>query len=281
MRILVTGGAGFIGSHLMKLLSDDDFEIVSLDDYSSGTKKNEHSNCTYIEGDISEVSKCGKFDIIFHLAALSRIQPSFNNPEETYRVNTTGTQQVLEWARLTNAKVVYAGSSSKWHNPYQSPYAGCKYMGEEICKMYRETYGMNIQIARFYNVYGPGEILDGDWAAVIGIWRSQIRDGSKLTIVGDGEQRRDFTHVMDIVAALERIGFVDNKHQDAWELGSGVSYSINEVYEMFSDRFPNIESEYLLDQSGNYRKTLRENNDALQQLGWFPKDRLRDYILNL
>ena len=123
-------------------------------------------------GKIEHIEKYSKlninFDLVYHLAALSRIQPSFNNPDETFKVNTIGTQKVLEWARYKNAKVVYAGSSSKWHDPYQSPYAVCKHIGEEVCKMYKKTYGMNIEIARFYNVYGPGEIIDGNWAAVIG-----------------------------------------------------------------------------------------------------------------
>lgn len=280
MKILVTGGAGFIGSNLIKKLLNQGMIVDSLDDYSLGSIENEIAGCTYHAGDISRIKDLDSYDIIFHLAALSRIQPSFNNPSETYRVNTTGTQQVLEFARLTGAKVVYAGSSSKWHDPYQSPYAACKYMGEEVCKMYKKTYGMDIEIARFYNVYGPNEIVDGDWAAVIGVWRRQVENGEKITIVGDGEQRRDFTHVYDIVEALYRIGFKNEVHEDAWELGSGKNYSINEVYEMFKNKF-GVESIYISDQSGNYRKTLRENNDALERLNWQPKDRLKDYINSL
>ena len=280
MKILVTGGAGFIGSNLIKKLLNQGMIVDSLDDYSLGSIENEIAGCNYHAGDISRIKDLDSYDIIFHLAALSRIQPSFNNPSETYRVNTTGTQQVLEFARLTGAKVVYAGSSSKWHDPYQSPYAACKYMGEEVCKMYKKTYGMDVEIARFYNVYGPNEIVDGDWAAVIGVWRRQVENGEKITIVGDGEQRRDFTHVYDIVEALYRIGFKNEVHEDAWELGSGKNYSINEVYEMFKNKF-GVESIYISDQSGNYRKTLRENNDALERLNWQPKDRLKDYINSL
>ena len=280
MNILVTGGAGFIGTNLIRKLLKEGHQVVSLDDYSTGTVDNELKDATYIEGDISEIGKCGSFDLIYHLAALSRIQPSFNNPARTFSVNTLGTQQVLEWARVTNAKVVYAGSSSKWHDPYQSPYAACKYMGEEACKMYKLTYGMNIEIARFYNVYGPHEVIDGDWAAVIGIWRRQIRDGEKITIVGDGEQRRDFTYVDDICDALWRIGIKDEKHEDAWELGTGINYSINEVYEIFKETFK-VDCINIPDQPGNYRETLRENDDSLERLGWKPSDVLKDYIINL
>jgi UDP-glucose 4-epimerase len=153
-------------------------------------------------------------------------------------------------------------------------------MGEEVCKMYKLTYGMNIEIARFYNVYGPNEVVDGDWAAVIGIWRRQIRDGEKITIVGDGEQRRDFTHVDDICDALWRIGIKNEKHEDAWELGTGINYSINEVYQIFKEKF-GVESINIPDQPGNYRKTLRENDDSLERLGWSPSDLLKDYILSL
>ena len=112
----------------------------------------------------------------------------------------------------------------------------------------QKTYGLDAEICRFYNVYGPDEIIEGDWAAVIGIWRRQVRDGEKITIIGDGEQRRDFTHVVDIVDALYKIGMGDKKHEDAWELGTGTNYSINEVFGMFLEKYPQIESVYLPDQ---------------------------------
>jgi UDP-glucose 4-epimerase len=281
-KILVTGGVGFVGSNLIRLLLEKGHNIVSLDNYDSGTKDNHHNGVTYIDGDIETIDTLDRdFDIIYHCAALSRIQPSFNNPDETYRVNTLGTQKVCEFARKNQIKIVYAGSSSKHHNPYQSPYAACKYMGEEVCKMYKKTYSMNIEIARFYNVYGPAEIVDGDWAAVIGIWRRQVRDKQPITIVGDGEQRRDFTHVNDICDALWRIGMKEEVHNDAWELGTGTNYSINEVYQMFRNHFNNTSYIRLPDQNGNYRKTLRENNDALERLGWEPQDKLLSYINSL
>ena len=282
MNIMVTGGVGFIGTNLIKRLHNEGHTIVSLDNYDSGLKENEQSGVQYIDGDINNIGNLELKDIhlCYHLAALSRIQPSFTNPSETFRVNTKGTEAVVEWARVNNVKVVYAGSSSRWHNPYRSPYAMYKHLGEEVCKMYRNVYGSNIEIARFYNVYGPHEIVDGDWAAVIGIWRRQVRDGLPITIVGDGEQRRDFTFVDDIVDGLVRIGMSNEKHEDAWELGTGNNYSINEVYQMFNKKF-GIGKVHLPDQKGNYRVTLRENNDALNRLGWSPKDRLNEYITNL
>lgn len=279
---MVTGGAGFIGTNLIKRLLSEGHTIISLDNYDSGLKKNEQFGVTYFEGDINNISNLDlkDIDICYHLAALSRIQPSFTNPSETFRVNVKGTEAVAEWARINNVKVVYAGSSSRWHNPYQSPYAMYKHLGEEVLKMYRTIYKTNFEIARFYNVYGPHEIVDGDWAAVIGIWRRQVRDGLPITIVGDGEQRRDFTHVEDIVDGLVRIGVSDENHEDAWELGTGTNYSINEVYEMFREKF-GTEHVYLPDQPGNYRVTLRENDDSLKKLNWKPSDRLKEYINSL
>ena len=183
-------------------------------------------------------------------------------------------------ATINNVKVIYAGSSSKHHDPSDSPYAMYKYLGEEVCKLYRNSYNVNVQIARFYNVYGPHEIVDGDWAAVIGIWRRQVRDNQPITIVGDGEQRRDFTHIDDIVDALIKVMNTKETVDDAWELGTGENYSINEVYQLFKQKF-NVDSVYVPDQDGNYRVTLREKNEALEILNWNPTDKLKDYINNL
>lgn len=281
MKILVTGGAGFIGTNLIKRLLKEGHEVQSLDNYDSGLFENEIDGCEYTTGDIQTIYVMDKdYDLIYHLAALSRIQPSFKNPCETFRVNTEGTQHVCEFAHRIGAKVIYAGSSSKWHNPYQSPYATYKHLGEEICKMYRKTYNLDVEIARFYNVYGPHEIVDGDWAAVIGIWRRKVRDGEPITIVGDGEQRRDFTYVDDIVDALYKLGMSSEHHDDAWELGTGRNYSINEVAEMFQKRF-NCDVVYIPDQPGNYRITKREHDDALTRLDWVPTDYLKEYINNL
>jgi UDP-glucose 4-epimerase len=280
--ILVTGGAGFIGCNLIKRLKSEGHTVVSLDDYSTGLEENHIEGVKYIKGDIELIKELkGQYDIVYHLAALSRIQPTFNDPVETFRVNTGGCYAVADWARLNNIKVVYAGSSSRWCDPETSPYATCKKLGEDIFKMYRTVYGCNFEIARFYNVYGPNEVVDGLWAAVIGIWRHQVFNSEPITIISDGEQRRDFTHVQDIVDALHKIGFGDKKHEDAWELGTGMNYSINEVFGFFKERFGDLDKINLPDQPGNYRKTLRENDDTLEKLGWKPNDLLREYILSL
>ena len=282
MKILVTGALGFVGKNLCKKLISENHIVYGLDNYEIGTAEDEVEGVKYISWDIEQIQYANGNDIelIYHLAALSRIQPSFEQPSETFRVNTRGTEAVCEWARQFNIKVVYAGSSSQWHDPFQSPYAMYKKLGEDVCKMYKKVYNSNIEIARFYNVYGPGEIVDGKWAAVIGLWRRQVRDGEPITIVGDGEQRRDFTHIDDIIDALIKIGFENKTTEDAWELGTGFNYSLNEVADIFIERF-GCEKTYIPPQRGNYQQTLRENDLALEELDWKPVDRLREYIMEL
>lgn len=283
MNILVTGGNGFIGSNLIKKLISDNHTVTSIDDLSIGTTEYEIIGCRYIYGDIEQLIYWNdeKFDICFHLAALSRIQPSFENPLETFRVNAGGTQIVAEWARNNNVKVIYAGSSSKWSDSTLSPYAMCKEIGENILKMYKKVYNCNYEIVRFYNVYGPNELLDSNWSALIGNWRQKIINNEALIIVGDGEQRRDFTHIDDIIDGLIKVAFSDEKHEDAWELGTGRNYSINEVYDMFKNRFHNIQKIYIKQQKGNYPESFRYNDDSLKRLNWQPKDRLNEYIQSL
>ena len=289
MKILVTGGAGFIGSNLVKKLLKEKHIVHSLDNYSTGNTR--IKGCEYFEGDIEEIDTIHKdYDLIFHLAAQSRVQPSFENPSETFRINVKGTEEVCKFASRIGAKVVYAGSSSKHHNPATSPYAMYKYLGEGVVNLYKESFGLNAEICRFYNVYGPGEALDEVNGNVIGIWRSRVARESHIEVVGDGEQRRDFTHVDDIVDGLWRIGrqwFQDtpefsqtSSNIEAWELGTGVNYSINELAKMFQKKY-GCPIKYLQDQKGNYRLTLCKDTTAQDILGWEPKDRLVHYIQNL
>jgi len=281
-KALVTGGAGFIGTNLIQRLILEGYQVFSLDNYSTGSRDNELSSVTYVKGDIESIDQFNtqNFDYCFHLAAQSRVQPSFEDPEESLRVNVQGTLKVMEWAKKNNVKVLYAGSSSKHHDPSDSPYAMTKFLGEEICKLYRKTYDIDVEIARFYNVYGPNEPLDEKFGNVIGIWRVKANKGLSLPIVGDGEQRRDFTHVADIVDGIIRISNSKVKHDDAWEIGAGINYSINELYTMFNQKY-GIDSVNIPDQKGNYRETLRVNDDLINLLNWQPKDRLKEYIENL
>jgi|TARA_B110000438_G_scaffold210454_1_gene202412 UDP-glucose 4-epimerase len=281
-KVLVTGGVGFIATNLIKSLLKKDIKVVSLDNYSTGYKLNEMKGVKYYNLDIEEIDKINEqdFDTCFHLAAQSRVQPSFENPKESVRVNVNGTLMLLEWAKKRNVKVIYAGSSSKHHEPSDSPYAMSKFLGEEICKLYKFSFNVNVEIARFYNVYGPLEPLDEKFGNVIGIWQVKANKKKRLPIVGDGNQKRDFTHVVDIVDGLLRIANTEIKHQDAWEIGTGVNYTINNLFQMFKEQF-NVDHIYIPDQRGNYRETLRVNDDLINMLNWKPKDRLKDYIKNL
>lgn len=283
-KILVTGGCGFIGYHLTKRLVDKGYNVDVLDNLSIGKEAKDVTKigANFLGGDVRAMENISdkNYEIIFHLAALSRIQPSFKKPYTTFSVNVEGTKNVVEYAKINGSKLIYAGSSSRHHNPELSPYAMTKHMGEEWIKMEKLLFGIDAEIVRFYNVYGPGELVDSHMAAVIGLWRAQVKNSKPITIVGDGEQRRDFTHVDDIVNGIELIAFSNEKHEDGWELGTGRNFSINEVYEIFRQKF-GVDKIYIPEQKGNYKETLRLNDDALNRLGWQPKKDLKEYILNL
>ena len=281
-KVFVTGGAGFIGRNLIELLIGEGYEVVSYDNYSTGSVKNHISGVEYIEGDINEINKIQdlNYKFCFHLAAQSRVQPSFDNPPQTFIDNVSGTLSVIEWTKKSKIKLIYAGSSSRHHDHSSSPYATTKFLGEELCKLYKKSFNQNIEIARFYNVYGPYEPVDVKFGNVIGIWRAKINNNESIPIVGDGDQRRDFTHVKDIVDGLLRVANSEKSNSDAWELGTGVNYSINELSIMFKEKF-DVNSYYIEEQPGNFRETIRINNDCIDELGWNPQDRLSNYINNL
>ena len=275
-KVLVTGGAGFVGNALTTELLKRGYGVDIIDNLSIGSEAKIHPFANFLGGDIRAMDniKDIAYDYIFHLAALSRIQPSFQNPTLTFSINVDGTKQVVEYAYHNKCKLIYAGSSSRWHNPLLSPYALTKHMGEEWIKMFKGVYGLNAEIVRFYNVYGPGELVDSNMSAVIGLWRAAIKKNEPIIIHGDGEQRRDFTHINDIVDGLIRVAEGNEKHEDAWELGTGCNYSINEVADMFG--YSN--KTYVEDVKGNYRETIRVNSDTIERLGWQPTDKLKSYI---
>lgn len=275
-KVLVTGGAGFVGHALSLELLKRGYDVDVIDNLSIGSEAKLSPFVKFLGGDIRAMDniKDVPYDYIFHLAALSRIQPSFQNPTLTFSVNVDGTKQVVEYAYHNKSKLIYAGSSSRHHNPLLSPYAMSKHMGEEWLKMFKGVYGLNAEIVRFYNVYGPGELVDSHMAAVIGLWRAAVKNGTPILIHGDGKQRRDFTHINDIVDGLIRIAESDEKHEDAWELGTGRNYSLNEVASLFAPH----PIQYVDDVKGNYRETIRINDDALNRLGWQPNDQLKEYI---
>jgi len=274
VKALVTGGAGFVGTNLIKRLLKDSYEVVSLDNYTTGDRKNQLADCTYITLDITEsfTNWVEKFDVIFHLAALPRIGPSFENPTEVIDVNVKGTANVLEYARKTETPVIYAGSSSFWGGVYKNPYTFSKWQGEELCKMYEQIYELPVTICRFYNVYGDYMPTEGEYRTVLPIFLEQYENGEPLTITGDGEQRRDFTHVDDIVDAMVKVVQL-NKWGSVYELGRGKNHSINEVVHMF-----NSERIYIDPIPGEARNTLCKSELARKKLKWEPKINLKDWI---
>jgi len=283
MKVLVTGGAGFIGTNLIKRLLKDGHEVVSIDNYSTGLKENEQNGCTYYNADICDYKSFDNFiedaDLVFHLAALPRIQPSFKYPSITFKTNVEGTINLLDWCKDKNIALVYAGSSSTHGGVYKNPYTFTKWQGEELCKLYSKVYSLQIAICRFYNVYGSYQLTEGEYCTVIGIFERKHKNNEALTITGDGEQRRDFTHVDDIVDGLIKCGIDlitdDNSKADGetFEFGRGINYSINEVANMFGG-----EKKYIPQKKGEVRDTLCVDLKANQLLNWNPKRNLEDYI---
>jgi len=287
MQVLVTGGVGFVGSNLIEKLHQQEHEVISVDNYSTGKKENEHSFCEYHNVDLQEhpleYVKMEKPDIIYHLAAKARILPSIQNPLHTMKNNVNSMIHVLDYARSKNVPIVYAGSSSVVGDIYSNPYTLSKFYGEELCKMYSEVYKTPISICRFYNVYGKYQLTEGAYCTLIGIFERLYNNNQPLTITGDGEQRRDFTHVDDIVDGLIRCGKGLTSSNDklvimgkTFELGRGKNYSINEIADTFGD-YPR---EYIDGRPGEMRETLNTDTMAKDMLGWNPKGDVIDYIKN-
>ena len=277
MKILVTGGAGFIGTNLIKELLANGHNVVSIDNYFTGNKENHQDGCLYYKYDLSYnyIRDDGDgYDTIYHLAALARIQPSLKDPYKSIYNNFVSTLNVLEYARTKNIRFVYAGSSSFHHGLYESPYAWSKFSGEDLCKLYSSVYGIDTAICRFYNVYGQYQLEKGTYATVMGIFENQFRNKEPLTIVGTGEQRRDFTHVDDIVDGLIKCSKQPFRGE-IFELGSGVNYSINEITDMFGKDYP---KKYIPKRSGEYDVTLADYTLANKVLNWAPIKNIKTYI---
>jgi len=273
MKILVTGGAGFVGTNLIKRLLKDGHEVQSLDNYSTGLKSNEVDGCRYWSGDIQNVwTMDNDFDVVFHMAAIARIQPSFEKPEDYIETNFNGTYEVVKFCTKHNIPLVYAGSSSKHSGRFKNPYTFSKDLGEDIITLYCEHFGLKASITRFYNVYGPHQLTEGGYTTLIGRWIHNIQNGKDCVIYGDGSKRRDFTHIDDIVEALVRI-----PQKEAWgyafELGRGKNHSVNEVAEMFG-----ITPKYEDDKPGEAQTTLNDDIVASEILDWKASIDLKDYI---
>lgn len=273
MNVLVTGGAGFIGTNLIKFLLEKNHTVYSLDNYSTGLKSNEILGCKYTFGDLFDINTIQEdIDVVYHLAAKARIQPSFEYPEEYIKTNFEGTYAVVKYCVKKNIPLIYAGSSSKHNGKFKNPYTFSKDLGEEIIKLYQEHYNLVATIARFYNVYGPHQLLEGGYTTVVGKWIDNIKKNKQCYIYGNGEQRRDFTHVFDVVNALILIS-EKQAYGYEFELGRGENYSINELAKML-----NIKPIYQPAKKGEADITLNVDKLAQRILGWEPTWNLKDYI---
>lgn len=279
MRILVTGGAGFVGSHLCEELSKDSKnELFSLDNYFTGSKKNHVENVNYIEGSTSEIEKLISFkpDIIYHLGEYSRVEQSFDDIEIAWQLNMNSIIKVLQFALVSQAKLVYSGSSTKFGDnglgKDQSPYAWMKSSNSQLVKNFGDWFGLKYAITYFYNVYGGREIKEGQYATLIGLYEKKMRDGLPLTVVRPGDQRRNFTHIEDIVSALILIG--KKGEGDGYGIGSNESYSVKEIAQFFGGSI-----DYLNERKGN-RMTAQVHTEKIEALGWKAKQSIRDYITN-
>jgi nucleoside-diphosphate-sugar epimerase len=291
MKYLVTGGAGFIGCHLSNTLCSLGHDVYVIDNLSFGDKTKLDSRITFVEGDIQDfnfllqVSK--NMDGVFHLAAFSRSGPSFYLPQKCHEINVKGTLNILEACRLNNIKrIVYSGSSTFYGNQkgvqketdsgdFLNFYGLTKYLGELYVNQFCKNFGLESNILRYFNVYGPGQPNEGAYALVIGIFANCYLNKKTIEIHGSGKQRRDFIHVKDVVnaniLAMNSVTF-----GKVYNIGSGRNYSINELSDFF-----NIKKKYVLRREGDAEETLADISLAKTELGWSPSIELNEGISDL
>ena len=276
-KILVTGGAGFIGSHLCeRLASDENNDVYSLDNYFTGSRENHVENVTYIEGSTKNIASLVNFkpDMLYHLGEYSRVEQSFADIEKVWKYNKDGIFAVLEFVRKVGCKILYAGSSTKFGDGglgrSQSPYAWTKASNTELVENYGTWFNVPYAIVYFYNVYGKREISSGKYATLIALFKEKIKKGESLTVVSPGTQKRNFTHIDDIIDGLVLVG--ENGFGDEFGIGSKESYSIHEIAQMFGGKI-----EMLPERQGN-RMTADVVTAKTEALGWSTKRRLIDYI---
>ena len=268
-----------VGTNLIKQLLEEGHDVISIDNYSTGKKENHIMGCTYIEGDISQHTNIKKYnkpvDIIFHMAAIARIQPSFERPEDYINTNFNGTFNIVKYCTKNNIPLIYAGSSSHHSGKFSNPYTFSKDMGEEIIQLYQKHFGLNASIARFYNVYGPYQLTEGGYTTLIGRWINNIKNGLPCEVYGNGSKRRDFTHVEDIIKGLTAI-MDQNAYGYTFEFGKGKNHSVLDVANMF-----NIKPIYKENKPGEAQETLANYSLAKEILEWEPKINLKKYIKDL
>ena len=276
-KVLVIGGAGFIGSHLCERLVQSGNEVVSIDNYFTGSERNHISGVRYYPYATHDLLNSPfvyepNFDVVYHLGEYSRVEQSFKDIRLVHKYNTHGTFQVLEYIRDTGAKLIYAGSSTKFgdNGVNASPYAFTKAQNTQLVINYGKWFNIDYAITYFYNVYGGREISEGKYATLIALFQEKIRKGQKLSVVSPGTQKRNFTYIDDIIDALVLIG--QHGQGDGYGIGCDKSYSILEVAEMFGG-----EIEMLPERPGN-RMSGEVVTEKTKSLGWEAKHNLKDYI---
>lgn len=291
-KAVVTGVAGFIGGHLAQRLLDLGYEVIGIDDYSTGHYLNVPKGVHFWNIDISKKESmsilsaiCQDVDYIFHLAAKARVQPSIDNPVLYHETNVNGLLNMLEIAREHRVKkFIFSSSSSVVGtselfptpedapcNPI-SPYALHKLIGEQYCKVYAEVYGLPTVSLRYFNVYGDKMPTEGAYRLVLGIWAKQKKNGEPLTITGSGHQRRDFTWVGDVVTANILAATSEIAGGEVFNIGNGDNRSINDIASLFNHPKVHIEPklEPLI--------TLANNKKAKEKLGWQPTKNIEDWL---
>jgi UDP-glucose 4-epimerase len=276
-KILVSGGAGFVGSHLCeRLAQDENNEVYSLDNYFTGSENNHVDNVTYIKGDTKNIATLVDFnpDMVYHLGEYSRVEQSFGDIEKVWEYNKDGIFAVLEFVRRAGCKILYAGSSTKFGDGglgrSASPYAWTKATNTELVMNYGAWFNVPYAITYFYNVYGPREIQTGKYATLIALFKEKMKNDEILTVVSPGTQKRNFTHIDDIVDGLILVG--KQGFGDEFGIGSDEAFSILDVAKMYEG-----EIEMLPERRGN-RMTAEVLSEKTKALGWSPKRKLADYI---
>ena len=295
-KCLVTGGAGFIGSNLVDRLIELNHEVIAIDNESSEVHERFYWNANAVNHklDICDFEKIRPlFDgvqYVFHLAAESRIQPGINNPLLTIKTNALGTATILQSSREADVdRVIYSTTSSYYGLKNQTPnvetqskdclnpYSVSKVAGEEIAAIYLKLYGLKTISLRYFNVYGAREPLRGPYAPVIGLFLRQFKQKVPLTIVGDGKQRRDFTHIEDVVKANLMAAFNDlpeDAFGQTYNVGSGTNYSMIEIAEIIGAS----NHEFIAQRPGEARETLADISKIKNMLGWKPEQNLQQYL---
>lgn len=293
MKCIVTGGAGFIGSHLADLLISEGMEVTIIDNLSTGRKENINPEATFIEEDLKNFQKIKHLfqdiDFVFHAAALPRIQPSFEDPLRHEEANVIGTINCLLACQGQNIKkFVYSGSSICYGNPEElptsekalinclNPYALQKYAAEQYTFILGERYGIPAISLRYFNVYGPRSFNPKNpfnaYSCVIGIFENQKKEGKPLTITGDGEQSRDFVHVYDIAKA-NLLAAKSQYQSRVYNIGAGKPYSINQIAGMFNTKYV-----YAPKRNGEAEITWANIDRAKKELGWAPTQKIKEYV---